>query len=356
MSGHADHHQGQQADCRPARMAHSSRTPAVKREAGRAAAPARAVFAAAVALLLSSALADAETGSIVFRPEAELPGPAISLRDVAEVSGSNADKLGALTLGLVPWPGAKTLVDATVVKIHLYREGIDLRSVTISGAGCVVSTRTATVPAEQLLEVARQALADRLPCADDVQIEPVTRPEAVLVAAGSSPPTLRASMAGSGPAAGRAPVCVTGSVDGTEVFRTTIVFQVHAFETVMVARRDILQGEPLSEDCIIDKRLDVTTLSPGNHFSTASALAGAKAARLIRAGMPVTRQMIVFPPAVRKGDLVQIVFRTPFITLSARGVAREDGSPGQAIRVNNIDSGRDVTGEVTRAGQVSVGF
>jgi len=325
-------------------------------------APARAclVLLSVILLLSSSALAEdpgSSTNTVRLKTEAELPGPNITLGDVAEVTGPDADDLAKLDLGPVPWPGTKRLIDATVVKIKLYRDDIDLTKVNITGDGCVVSTKTVVVPGREILDVARKLLLERLPWpSEDVRVDVDGQPADHEVAAGSGKPTLEASMAGSFTAAGKVRVLVTGKVDGRSLFRTTVCFVVHVFAKVVVAGRDIHQGEIFSEDNVVGRRLDVTTLSPGNLYSEESALIGKRAARSIRTGMPITRRMVIVPPIIARGDIVQITFKTEFLSLAARGLSKESGAPGQMIRVQNIDSGREVIGKVTPDGHVSVAF
>ena len=310
-----------------------------------------------ILLLAASGVQAAEQGAtIAFKKSAEVPGPGITVAQVADVAGAQAEKIAALDLGEVPWPGTKRLIDATVVKIKLYREGIDLKKISFSGDGCTVSTQTITVSGGEILEAARKALLERLAWPpENVQIEAESQPGDQLVAAGAARPTLEAAMSGDVARGGKTRVSVTGSVEGKPIFRATVSFVVHAFETILVARRDITQGETFTEENIIGRRLDVTTLSPGSLFNDAAALAGRKAARAIRAGLPITRQTVVIPPAVRRGTIVQIVYKTPFLSLAAAAIAQEDGSPGKMIRLVNADSGREVIGEVLPNGQVRVG-
>jgi len=293
--------------------------------------------------------------SIAFRESAEVPGPNVSLGQVAEVSGPDAAKAAGVDLGPVPWPGTKRLIDATVVKIKLYREGYDLRNIEFTGEGCTVSTQTLTVTAAEMVEAARRFIEERIPWpAEDVQIDVESQPDDQLVAAGAAAPVLEASLLGDIPAGGKVRVIVTGSSDGTALFRTAVGFQVHAFQNIVVARRDIAQGEPFSDENVIERRLDVTAMSPGSLLLDRGGLAGKKAARSIRAGMPIARQMVVIPPIIKRGAIVQIIYQTPFLSLSAGGVAQEDGVPGRMIRLRNVDSGREVVGEVLSNGLVRV--
>jgi len=296
-----------------------------------------------------------EPVGIAFKEGVEVPAPNVSLGQVAEVTGPDAAKLAGLDLGPVPWPGTKRTIDATVVKIKLYREGYDLRNVEFTGEGCTISTQTVTVTASEMAEVARKFLDERIPWpAEDVQIEVESQPDDQLVAAGAAAPVLEASLAGDIPAGGKVRVIVTGSSDGTALFRSAVGFHVRAFQNIVVARRDIAQGELFTDENVIERRLDVTAMSPGNLLLDKGGLAGKKAARSIRLGMPITRQMVVIPPVIKRGTIVQVIYQTPFLSLSANGVAQEDGVPGRIIRLRNVDSGREVVGEVLPNGQVRV--
>ena len=319
--------------------------------------PARKWFATLLILLLFAPAAfGAEPVTIAFKESAEVPGPNVSLGQVAELTGPEAAKLAGLDLGPVPWPGTKRLIDATMVKIKLYREGWDLTNVEFAGEGCIVSTQTITVTGSEMVEAARAFLEARIPWpAEDVQIEVESQPDDHLVAAGTAAPVLEASLTGDIPAGGKVRVIVTGSSGGTALFRTAVGFHVRAFQNIVVARRDISQGEPFTDENVIERRLDVTAMSPGNLVPDKSALGGKKAARSIRTGIPIARQMVVIPPVIKRGSIVQIIYQTPFLSLSASGLAQEDGVPGKMIRLRNVDSGREVIGEVLPGGQVRVG-
>lgn len=327
-------------------------------------APARACLAVLpiILLLSSSSFAEApasgpEKNVIRLKEKATLPGPDIMLGDVAEIAGPDAGKLAETNLGPVPWPGTERLIDATVVKIKLYRDEFDLTRAHITGGGCVVSTKTVTVSGEEILNVARNLLIERLPWApENTSIEPEARPSDREVAAGSAQIVLEATMAGSVATGGKARVVVTGKAADRPLFRTTVSFRIRVFEMIIVARRAIHRGEVFSEDNVAGRRLDVTTLSPSDLYSQASGLIGNKAARSIRAGRPIKRKMVIIPPIINRGDKVEMVFKTRFFTLAAWGVAEETGAPHQVIRITNIDSGRRVIGRVLPSGKVLVGF
>ena len=61
-------------------------------------------------------------------------------------------------------------------------------------------------------------------------------------------------------------------------------------------------------------------------------------------------------PVIFRGDEVELVAASSGIWVSARGVAVQDGSVGNRIRVRNRDSGRIVQGTVMDNGTVDMGL
>ena len=59
------------------------------------------------------------------------------------------------------------------------------------------------------------------------------------------------------------------------------------------------------------------------------------------------------PLAVRKGDLVAIVYTTPYMTLTARGRALEDAPAGASVRTLNNHSKRMVEATAIAPGIVA---
>jgi len=320
--------------------------------------PARVMLVPLLIVLVAggSALC-ADVTTITLKESVELAGPNVTLAQAAAEINPPNDTIAAVDLGPVPWPGSRRFIDATVVKIALYREGFDLNKISIQGRSCVVTTKTITISGEEIAEAARKLLVERLPWNEEnVAIEIEQAPEDKSVAAGAGTPVLSASMAGHTTPRGRANVIVTGIIDQTPIFKTTVAFNVHVFETIVVAARDIARGEKLTDDNIVLRRMEVSGFAPDSIFTATGQLAGLKAARVIRTGMPLTRQVVIVPPVVRRGAVVNIVFQTDSIRLTARGIAREDGAPGDIIKVQNVDSGREISGEVQPDGSVSVSF
>ncbi|MGF1464358.1 MAG: flagellar basal body P-ring formation chaperone FlgA [Maricaulaceae bacterium] len=83
-------------------------------------------------------------------------------------------------------------------------------------------------------------------------------------------------------------------------------------------------------------------------------LVGMAARRTLRAGSPV-RALDVRPPVtIAKNDLVDVVFETAGMRLTARARALEDAATGDMARLMNLNSNRMIEAEVTGPGQARV--
>jgi flagellar basal body P-ring formation protein FlgA len=68
------------------------------------------------------------------------------------------------------------------------------------------------------------------------------------------------------------------------------------------------------------------------------------------------RDYVEAPYVVQRGDLVRIVARSKLLQLSAQGMTKERGRRGERIRVENIDSNKEVYATVVDKGTVEVQF
>lgn len=76
--------------------------------------------------------------------------------------------------------------------------------------------------------------------------------------------------------------------------------------------------------------------------------------RSLKAGSPLTLDNVVFPPLIRKGQLVRIVVNHNGMQLTATGLAKGDGKLHDTIRVQNISSKKTVYCRVAAPGIVEV--
>lgn len=83
-------------------------------------------------------------------------------------------------------------------------------------------------------------------------------------------------------------------------------------------------------------------------------LIGQSPLRSISAGRPIRAAEVSAPKVVLKGDLVEMKYTTPHMTIRTSGQALEDGAPGQLVRIKNIKSEKAISARVIAAGVVEV--
>ena len=123
---------------------------------------------------------------------------------------------------------------------------------------------------------------------------------------------------------------------------------------VAVLARGLNRGEPIREgDLVLEKRprdgvgTDVQ--------SSVTAALGEVAQRSLPAGTVLREGDTAKPDLVARGETVTIVYSTPGISLSMRGLANDAGRMGAVVNVVNVASKKVLQATVIGPGRVSVG-
>ncbi|MCB2108213.1 MAG: flagellar basal body P-ring formation protein FlgA [Rhodobacteraceae bacterium] len=123
--------------------------------------------------------------------------------------------------------------------------------------------------------------------------------------------------------------------------------------TVAVAARDMRRGAILDRDDV-----NWITVNDSDVSSTAivdvDAVMGRELTSSVRAGQTLRAHDVAVPRVMEKGKLVTVLFSTPLMQLTARGLALEPGGIGETIRVMNDKSNTQVFAEIVDADTVRV--
>lgn len=117
----------------------------------------------------------------------------------------------------------------------------------------------------------------------------------------------------------------------------------------LTTARAIAGGQILGTADIKVAEGDLTALPDGTFTDPREAL-GLRTRVGLAAGLPLGRQHVVVPPAVRQGDPVKVVARGPGFNVSSEGKALSSAGAGETVRVR-MPSGQTVVG-VARAGGI----
>jgi flagella basal body P-ring formation protein FlgA len=121
---------------------------------------------------------------------------------------------------------------------------------------------------------------------------------------------------------------------------------------VPVPTRRIAAGEVIGEDdlTLVPMRSDQVS---GRTLTSAQAMVGMEAKRLLSPGRPVQAGSVNQPVIIQRNKPVTVEFRQGPLLVTARGRALEDAGMGDLVRVQNLDSSRTLTATVTGPGTVS---
>nr|WP_298683962.1 flagellar basal body P-ring formation chaperone FlgA [uncultured Dongia sp.] len=92
----------------------------------------------------------------------------------------------------------------------------------------------------------------------------------------------------------------------------------------------------------------------GNVITDARQLVGMTTKRPLRTSQMLRGSDLVMTPTIRKNSLVTLALQTGQMNLTVTGKALEDAAIGQAIRVVNINSKKELTGIVRDAGTIVI--
>lgn len=140
--------------------------------------------------------------------------------------------------------------------------------------------------------------------------------------------------------------------DGRVVRNMTISVDLEALAPVAIAAADLPRGTILDANDLTMATMDLSGLRMP--CLDAAELIGKKLRRSVRMGSPLTRSGVETPPLVKRGDLVTITASKGALTVTARGVAQQNGAEDDTILVKNIASKKDILCRVTAPSSVEV--
>ncbi|MEA3362573.1 MAG: flagellar basal body P-ring formation chaperone FlgA [Thermodesulfobacteriota bacterium] len=143
-------------------------------------------------------------------------------------------------------------------------------------------------------------------------------------------------------------------VDGRIISNQSVRVELEALAEVVVITGTLRRGTILDGGDVELRYQDITRLK-APLFSVADVI-GKRLKRSVRLGEPLQQQQVEFPPVIKRGERVVIQARSNGLMLTAAGEARQDGRTGEAIRVMNSNSRKEVLCQVVAPGLVKVEF
>lgn len=306
---------------------------------------------ALVALLATAARAD----RLVVPPEATVTGEVVHLADVAVLDGPTASALGGVALGPAPLAGETRTFDGGAMLATLRRGGLDPAAVTYTLPPVLHVRRAAQEISESALrEILQGYLADTLgDGVADAAIRSVQMPGVVRIPSGAYHAQVSAPQGTE--LVGRVRLAIKFTVEDRPVKEVWVTADVARFGPVVVTKRALGRNEVLGDDDLQVDRRELSEL-PRETLTTLADAVGMRTRTAVLPYAVLTRDQVVAPPIVKRGDVVLLVVERGGLRITAPGEAREDAARGASVHVLNRTSRQEVVGRVQEPGTVVVNF
>ncbi len=293
----------------------------------------------------------ASADTIMLKTEAYVKGPMVTLGDIADISGPNAEQLGALEVSSAATPGASKRIDSALLKMRL--NGAGANGIEVRGPMSVLATTLSLdLSREVLTDDLRTFIQTQLPWNDaetiiDILDEPdaVTVPEGEVVVKWMASPQYRWL----GQGAFRGDVEVDGKVKRTVFAKANI----EAYAEVLVCAADIPRGKQVSAT---DLRFEKRALSrqKGDGVQDLDEVVGMIARDSMLMGETVSRRSLASKQLVKRNQLVSVEAKAGKLVVRSRAKALDNGGAGDVVRLTNPDSKAEFQGRVRPDGSVEV--
>jgi flagella basal body P-ring formation protein FlgA len=122
---------------------------------------------------------------------------------------------------------------------------------------------------------------------------------------------------------------------------------------VVVAANEMHRGALISRDDIKLEKRDISRLHRG-YLENLDQATGKKVKQTIRSNQIITPSRITLPRAIKRNSRVTILASSDIIQVRMVGIALENGSIGERIRIRNQSSKREIDAKVIAPGVVQV--
>lgn len=217
---------------------------------------------------------------------------------------------------------------------------------------CVGGDATRTVEEDEIRQIVEQYVLSRIgPSSQDVRVEFRSVPnkilnlpkQARLRVATEAAPDLQGNV-----------ILPVEVVHGDRVVHTFLVsLRVRTFGQVLIAAETMGKHQQAVAIPISMEQRETTTLPP-DVLTSREQLAGKRTKQLIRRGAVLRESMFEVMPVVQQGSVVTLLVKTGAVLVRTAAIVREDGLPGDRIRVQKLGSNELFSARVVDAQTVEL--
>jgi len=291
---------------------------------------------------------------VVVRESAETSNSEIVLRDIADISGEYASLLDTLVVGHATAPGYNRFILRDEIFLFTQLPSEVKNSITLSGAiRCSVKSIGQDITIGDIIGDVRELLADELIWDRENWGIDLGSIDSVVATIWSGEYKVSLGRVRSNVLKGNVviPVVIT-QIDQSRN-RVNLSGRIEVIAEVPVATRQIGSGETVQRSDYTTETKNITDLP----FDPAQFQAGVSysiRSGIVRAGSVITVNRVRENQTIERGNVITIISTVGSASVQVRGMARQSGSVGDLISVENSISRKMIQGTVIRPGVVQV--
>ena len=286
-----------------------------------------------------------------LRQEAWTPGTRIRLKDLLDPEDRLRldPELLEIDLGRSPSPGFGRLLTRKAILAALPEP----RPLLQGPEEITVRTTIKSVSADDVLSKARDFLSKNASLAADSLVELSRAPFEAKVPEGRNSLELVPSFRGRGVNRGPVTVLTEVKVDGKLQIVIPTTFMVRTFENLPVLAQDLPRGGSLQADLIRTVRAE-TTHKSNPPITNLRALLNQEARRDLRAGTPIVARDFKPTVLIQRNSAVTLIYERGALRAETHGIAKDSGTYGSSIRIENLTTKKTMVGRVIGPGLVQM--
>ena len=143
--------------------------------------------------------------------------------------------------------------------------------------------------------------------------------------------------------------------DGGVLVEGQLPLRAQLWQDVWIAASRIERGQALDRGLLAAQKVDVLR-SPQPLIPATLDPASCEAVQTIPAGRALTKRDVIPRPIVRKGQVVEVTAVQGMLVVRMKALALESGAAGDLIKLRNLESRREISGQILNESQVHVHF
>jgi flagella basal body P-ring formation protein FlgA len=306
----------------------------------------------------SSALA-MEAVVIKGFPKAEVSDASIILGKICTVTGKNTSEVGKIReieLGRAPLPGNARRIDTDYIRLRLKQAKVDLSRVRLQMPDAIEVTRASvTVTREEIKRAVDNFIRTHMGWDKDrVKIREIEVSEDVILPKGEV--SYRIEPLRNVEYKGKIALPIHFKVNGLFQKRILATAEISLLTDVVVLKKSVRRHGRIEEEDIELKEKDVSKIR-SNVITDPDEVLGKRTKRTLTVGTILRPDLIEYPPLVKRGDVVLVVAESAGLRITALGVVdQREGRRGERIKVENLDSKKNIYARVIDSKTVEVDF